>query len=62
MVIAHGTGTKSGNKLYSQWRMDILEYIEEKGKEDTVFNRLKKKKNKKDNTIFSKMKFMKGTK
>ena len=54
MVVAHSTGTKSGNTSYTKWRRHQLEDLEEIRRVKTVFERLKLTGNGK--TVFGKLK------
>lgn len=50
-----GLGTKKGNRIYQNWRRDKVDELEEFKKELTVFERLKRSKERKANTLFDKL-------
>lgn len=63
LVLANNTGSKKGNQLYNEWRREKIARLEEIDESRlTVFERLKRKKGKGTNTVFDRLKYMKGSK
>jgi dsRNA-specific ribonuclease len=62
-ALAQNTGSKKGNRVYNDWvrsKQDRLDELEES--KLTVFERLRKRKGKGTNTLFDRLKYMKGSK
>lgn len=53
-----GLGTKKGNRIYQNWRRDKIDELEEiKEKDLTVFEKLKRSKERKSMTLFDKLRY-----